>query len=274
MYISFQHNSAASFITQHSFKIYSEYLERNVCFDVYKPCLNIAPESWKLLFINDGQDLQKMSFTTLLENEYGSHALKPLLCIGVHSTSQRLMEYGVAQQPDYKGRGAKAFLYTQFIVQELYPFLMAQYGITPFNEKAFAGFSLGGLSALDIAWNHAPFFSKVGVFSGSLWWRLKAYSEGYDDDKHRIMHQQIRQANGKKPLQFFIQCGALDETEDRNNNGIIDSIDDALDLIKELYAKGYAENEITYLELSNGRHDMATWKQAFPYFLSWGWAIS
>ena len=60
------------------------------------------------------------------------------------------------------------------------------------REKAFAGFSLGGLMALDIVWKHPNQFSKAGIFSGSLWWRsIDQTEEEYDDDKHRIMQQPV-----------------------------------------------------------------------------------
>ena len=99
---------------------------------------------------------------------------------------------------------------------------------------------MGGLSALDIVWNHPDKFRKAGVFSGSLWWRsVDQTDKDYDDDKHRIMHQVIRNGVYHPGLKFFFQCGNMDETMDRNNNGIIDSIDDTLDLIKELMNKGY-----------------------------------
>jgi hypothetical protein len=62
---------------------------------------------------------------------------------------------------------------------------------------------------------------------------------------------------------------------DRNNNGIIDSIDDTLALIDELAAKGYNKTEdISYYELADGRHDVPTWAKAFPVFLEWGWGIA
>jgi hypothetical protein len=104
-----------------------------------------------------------------------------------------------------------------------------------------------------------------------LWWRSRGYQEGYDDTKHRIMHQQIKKGGFYPWLRFFFECGALDEKADRNNNGIIDAIDDTLDLIKELKRKGYDENSIKYLELEDGRHDVATWTRAFPDFLVWSW---
>ena len=66
----------------------------------------------------------------------------------------------------------------------------------------------------------------------------------------------------------------MDEVMDRNNNGIIDSIDDTLDLIKELEAKGYdPQQDIYYLEMTDGRHDIPTWSRAMPAFLQWGWGM-
>ena len=73
-------------------------------------------------------------------------------------------------------------------------------------------------------------------------------------------------------MKFFFQCGNRDETMDRNNNGIIDSIDDTMDVIKELTAKGWRpEKDIHYLEMPEGKHDIATWGKAMPEFLKWGW---
>lgn len=69
-----------------------------------------------------------------------------------------------------------------------------------------AGFSLGGLSALDLVWNHANEFSKVGIFSASLWWRRKSYEDGYDDEKDRLMHLQINKGTYHPWLQFLFNA--------------------------------------------------------------------
>jgi len=178
-------------------------------------------------------------------------------------------------RPDYKGRGNKAKNYTEFVFEELIPYIRTNYYRQGFREKAFAGFSLGALSALDIVWNHPIEFSKVGTFSGSLWWRTKDKNDKtYNDDTDRIMHQQIKNGQYYPWLKFFFECGAADEEGDRNNNGIIDSIDDTIDLIKELVAKGYDEKkDIYYMQLDDGKHDVATWARAMPEFLKWGWGI-
>ena len=147
--------------------------------------------------------------------------------------------YGVAGKPDFKKRGSKAGLYTEFIKEVLLPAVAELFPSANFENTVFAGLSLGGLSALDIAWNNPELFNKVGVFSGSFWWRSKELGKGYTD-ADRIAHAMIKHTATKPDLKFWLQTGTKDETADRNKNGIIDSIDDTIDLIKELEAKGYA----------------------------------
>ena len=260
-------------IRTENIELYSEYLERLVKIDFYLPHNFEAQTEFSLLLCNDGQDLLTMKFNLLfaeLQNE-----IKPLICAGIHCSADRKMEYGVAGLPDFKGRGAKASNYTAFILHEFLPFVSGFFKTKSFSERSYAGFSLGGLSALDIVWNHPDLFSKAGVFSGSLWWRsVDQHDKTYDDNKHRIMHQVISKGEFKRGLKFFFQCGNMDETKDRNNNGIIDSIDDTQDLIKELKKKGYSDDDLYYYEMLAGRHDVFTWAKAFPVFLKWGWGIN
>ena len=269
------HDVNLSGILVENILIESAPLQREVIVDVYLPRSVPDPSQMSLLLINDGQNMEELGLESILERMYAEKTIEPLLCVAIHASEDRKMEYGTAGEPDYKGRGVKAGLYTSFIFDELLPFLRNKYLVPSFKEKAFAGFSLGGLSALDIAWTHPSEFSRVGVFSGSLWWRnLEQEDESYSDDQHRIMHQRIREGGYYPWLKFFFQCGNMDETKDRNANGIIDSIDDTLDLIKELEAKGYdPEKDIHYLEMKDGHHDIPTWGRAMPEFLKWGWGV-
>ncbi len=255
-----------------SYSIPSAFLQREVVVDLFQPAIPGGEEDTSLLLINDGQDMKKLGLADMLAGLYRQKAIRPLFCVGIHCGEDRKNEYGTASVRDYKGRGAKAGLYTQFILSELLPFICTASGISSFRDKAFAGFSLGGLSALDMVWNHPAEFTKAGVFSGSLWWRTKALDKGYTEATDRIMHAQIRQGGYYPWLKFFFEAGTLDETEDRNNNGIIDSIDDTIGLIEELEHKGYSRHtDIRYLELKDGRHDVDTWAKAMPEFLKWGW---
>lgn len=251
--------------------IVSTFLKRKVSIDFFLPD-SYPKEGISLLLINDGQDMETLGLTDILAELYKANAIEEVLCVGIHCGEDRKNEYGTAGIPDFKGRGAKAGLYTQFIFNELLPFIHQQTGIASFKTKSFTGFSLGGLSAMDIVWNHPTEFARVGVFSGSLWWRTKALDEGYIEETDRIMHAEVRKGGYYPWLKFFFETGTQDETADRNNNGIIDSIDDTLGLIAELELKGYKGGEdIAYLELADGKHDVQTWGKAMPYFLKWGW---
>ncbi|MGZ5247828.1 MAG: alpha/beta hydrolase, partial [Flavitalea sp.] len=138
-------------------QIVSEPLERTVLVDLYFP-VNSQSDELNLLLINDGQDLVTMGFEKILEQLSVVGAIKPLLCVGIHCGEDRKNEYGVAAAPDFKGRGAKAALYQRFVLEELLPLIVEKYQVTSFRELSFAGFSLGGLSALDIVWNHPELF--------------------------------------------------------------------------------------------------------------------
>ena len=262
-------------ISIESHTILSEFLSREVLVDFYIPT-HIGQHDLSLLLINDGQDLVTMHFEEILDELYEDGAISSLLCVGIHCSKDRKNEYGTAGTLDYKGRGARAKLYNKFIFEELMPFVRSSLMIYSFKEKSFAGFSLGGLSALDMVWNYPHEFRKVGVFSGSLWWRDKDQDDlEFDENTDRIMHRQIREGGYFPWLKFFFEVGTLDEVADRNNNGIIDSIDDTISLVDELLMKGYdREKDIRVVELKNGRHDVPTWAQAFPEFLKWGWGGS
>lgn len=269
-----EQNTSEIIIEKHTLE--SEFLERIVKVDCYIPFDPTQLDNVSLLLINDGQDLVTMQFEDILEKHLTTADARPVFCVGIHCGPDRKNEYGTADVLDYKGRGAKAGLYNRFIFEELLPFLRKNYSIESFREKVFAGFSLGGLCALDIVWKHPEEFSKVGVFSGSLWWRDKDQTApDFDEVKNRIMHRHIREGFYHPWLKFFFEVGTLDETADRNNNGIIDAIDDTTSLIEELVKKGYnAARDIVYLELDEGRHDVPTWASAFPGFLRWAFSRS
>lgn len=247
----------------------SQYLKRYVIVDLYLP-LNIpVPADLSLLLINDGQDLEEMHFGKMVNELMASGQVRPIVCAGIYAGKDRKHEYGTAGITDFAGRGSKAADYSHFILEELLPFIHTHYAIEGFRKKAFCGFSLGGLSAIDMVWNNPEIFSATGVFSGSLWWRSKSIEDDYNDDTDRIMHQLIRQGEFKPGLTFYFTTGSLDESADRNNNGIIDSIDDTLDLISELETHGYKKEEIRYLNFEDGRHDVETWGRSMPGFLLW-----
>lgn len=228
-------------------------------------------EKYPLLLLNDGQDMDALKVKTIVTDLISRNEIIPIIVAGVVA-GDRLQEYGVASQKDYLKRGSKAKAYSDYLTSELLPYLIYKYPVEPSaKSRAIAGCSMGGLSAVDIAWNNPTLFEKVGAFSGSFWWRKRnSQSSFYSDQRDRIMHSEIRNGKKKDNLKFWFQTGTQDENSDRNKNGVIDSIDDTLDLIVELTKKGYRSfHDIQYYEVKDGRHNLETWSEAMPEFLKW-----
>jgi len=248
--------------------ISSLFLHREVLVSVRLPIHYNDSRVYPLLLVNDGQDFERLKINAILTDLQNNEVIEPILVVGIHAGTDRLQEYGTAHKPDYANRGSKAGGTTDFVLKELLPFLEQHYAFDNSNIS-YAGFSLGGLMALDIAWNHDAVFSKTGVFSGALWWREKALDAGYRD-ADRIMHEQIRNFPIKPNLKFWFQTGTNDETDDRDQDGIIDSIQDTLECIAELEYKGYKwGTDIAYCEVAGGEHNPETWAVAMPEFLKW-----
>lgn len=250
--------------------IKSAILKRAVTLDIFIPDNLLGNETLNLLLLNDGQDAIAFQMEETLTALYEKSKIEPLVVVAIHASENRLQEYGIAGVPDFMGRGAAANLYRDFVFRELLSYIEEQVGMPINGKKGFAGSSLGGVSAFDIAWNYADYFDLTGVFSGAFWWRGKDLKDGYTDDD-RLIHKMIRETNGHPKLKFWLMTGTADETADRNQNGIIDSIDDTIDVIKELLNKGYQRpQDIAYYEMVGGKHDVRTWSKAMPAFLCWG----
>jgi iron(III)-enterobactin esterase len=250
--------------------VHSKLLNRDVDVNLLLPDLEEG-RRYPLLLLNDGQDMSALRLKEQVENLVNEQVIEPIIVAGVVA-GDRLQEYGVANKKDYLKRGSRAKAYTQYITTELLPYLEYKYPVAlEANHHVMAGCSMGGLSAVDIVWNHPKHFEKVGAFSGSFWWRRRdSRSPFYSDHRDRIMHHEIKHGKKKDNLKFWLQTGTLDEQSDRNKNGVIDSIDDTLDLIAELTKKGYRPfHDIVYHEIENGQHNIETWADAMPVFLKW-----
>lgn len=247
----------------------SKHLDRQVQIDVYAP-QRPGSQPLPLVIFHDGQDFQQMNIRQVLIEKWQTQQLPPFLLVGIHANRRRLREYGTAGQVDYAKRGDLAPQHEQFVLQELLPFLEGGFPLAQdAAQRTIAGFSLGGLAAFDLLWRNPTVFGQVGIFSGALWWRSQAFNEA-EPDANRISHANVANGSFTPGLRFWMQAGTEDETSDRNNNGVIDAIDDTLDLIKALEEKGYRLGpDLRYVEVEEGRHAPATWAKVMPEFLEW-----
>jgi len=261
---------ACKHVKQTDDDLYSRHLQHSLKLHI----LHTPPPSdrsqYNLLIINDGQDLEKLRVKESMDSLYKAGKILPLVVIGVEA-GDRMKEYGVTDKPDYLGRGWRAGFYDAFINDELYPYAKKNSGVRKFQSVVIAGCSMGGLSAFDIAWNHPDKISKVGVFSGSFWWRDKASEDSsYSDEKNRIMITKLKASRKKPGLQYWFYAGAAEEKGDRDKDSIIDVIDDTKDIIALLEKKNVVVPEgLVYRELPAGIHEYSSWSEVFPEFLVW-----
>lgn len=257
-------------IKQQEDEIYSRHLQEHIKLTIISTPMPDNKSEMNLLLLNDGQDVEKWRVKQITDSLYKKKLIEPLLIVAIH-TGDRMQEYGVGGFPDFKNRGSRADKYDDFISNELYDFAKKKAGVRKFKSIVFAGCSLGGLSAFDIAWNHADKIDKVGVFSGSFWWRDKdTAAADYSDEKDRIMLNKIRSSRKRPKLQYWFYAGAKEENGDRDQDGVIDVIDDTKDLMDIIKNKNVcAPSDIVYTEAPEGKHEYADWSKALPGFLTW-----
>jgi enterochelin esterase-like enzyme len=221
-----------------------------------------------VLYANDGQDMEAVDLSRQLDSLQEAGAMEPTIVVAIHAT-ERVRDYGTAGTPNAQGLGDRAALYERFVLEELMPEINAKYRTAQGPAyTAIMGWSLGGLSAFDLAWRHPDQFGLAGVFSGSFWWRT---SDATVESKQasRVMHQRVRETEPKPRIRAWFETARMDENSDRDGDGVIDSIQDTEELVNELVRRGFRRGvDVVHLTVE-GKHDLGTWKRLLPEFLVW-----
>lgn len=223
-----------------------------------------------LLLALDGQTMPRWRLGETLHDLVGRGLIEPAVVVAVPASARRLDEYGTAGTLDFKQRGAQAEAFQLYLRETVLPLVRQRVtvSIDPARNGIF-GASMGGLGAFDAAWRRPDVFGCAGVFSGALWWRSDNSSPAAQQAS-RMVHRRVRETTGKPPLRLWFQAGTEDEVADRDDNGVIDAIQDTTELMDELARKGFHRGgDMEYLESRGGRHHEPTWAEALPEFLRW-----
>ncbi len=257
-------------IKENKDSIYSRHLQKHIDLEILSTPVPKDKSSFNLLLLNDGQDMEQLRVKQIVDSLYKKKLLQPLVVVAINAFD-RMQEYGVSGYPDYNNNGVSAEKYAAFVDDELIPFVKKNSGVRKFNSISIAGSSLGGLSAFDVAWDHADKIDKVGVFSGSFWYRdIDASAPSYSDDKDRLIINKIRSSRKRPHLKYWFYAGGSEETADRDKDGIIDVVDDTKDLINLIKKKNVCPpGDINYVEVKDGKHDYNSWSRVLPQFLIW-----
>ena len=152
---------------------------------VYLPPNYERAKSWAypVLYLQDGQNVfdgntsfipgQEWEVDESAEALIRCRSIRPLIIVAIYNAGEfRIDEYTHAP---HQGRGGQADLYGRFLVEELMPFIEANYRVrTEPRNVGIGGSSLGGLVALYLGMKHLDRFGKLAVMSPAVWWGDRA----------------------------------------------------------------------------------------------------
>ncbi len=211
---------------------------------------------YSVLYMHDGQNLfdgatsfipgQEWRIDETAQALIGAGKIEPLIIVGIYNAGKdRINEYTPAEDAKYK-LGGKADLYGRMLVEELKPFIDAQYRTKKdHRHTGLAGSSLGGLVSLYLALKYSNVFGRVAVVSPSVWFANK---------------QIVRYVGAlpKKPkVRIWLDIGTK---EGRTAEEAQQAVNDARLLKETLAKKGWrAGKDLTYFEAAGAEHNEGAW---------------
>ena len=255
--------------------------------------------TYPVLYVNDGQDMQAVGLEATLARLYGAGALQKLIVVAIDA-ADRASIYGLSDRAASRSLmadsrigpiGAQAHAYAEWLAKQLVPAIEHRYRArrSP-AARAVLGWSLGGLNAFDLGWQYQEVFGIVGAFSPSFWLAADR-SDGLSVQRTRLAQRMVDEGHKREGLRIWLSVGDTEETNDRDGNGVIDAVDDVLDLargysspqgetMRGLAQLGYAVDldyaahraraaDVAVLVVPGGRHNQAAWAEVLPEFLLW-----
>ncbi|HWA25128.1 MAG TPA: alpha/beta hydrolase-fold protein [Lacunisphaera sp.] len=237
---------------------------------VYLPDAEITATTPVLIAL-DGQNMGAWRLAEALAGISALGRQVAPVVVAIPAGRDRIEEYGMADTPDFAGRGKRAAEFQRFVVGTLLPAVRKRYGLG--SDPALTGImgsSLGGLAAFDLAWRHPGAVGFAGMFSGSFWWRGEDGSAAVRQAS-RLAHRMVR-ATPEPPssLRLWFSVGSKEEKDDRDGNGVIDAVQDTAELVDEVGRRGWKPGErLAYTLVDGAEHNEAAWARALPGFLAW-----
>ncbi|HEX2640308.1 MAG TPA: alpha/beta hydrolase-fold protein [Pyrinomonadaceae bacterium] len=210
---------------------------------------------YPVLYMHDGQNLVRP------EDAFGGvawavdetaqgliHAgeVEPLIIVGIYNTPARVEEYThvKAERGRMRGHGGKADEYGRMIIEELKPFIDAEYRTR--SEREFTGLggsSLGGLVSLYLGLKRPDVFSRLAVMSPSAWWA-----------NNQIIRD-VARISERLPLRIWLDIGKKEGSRIKHQ---------VRALREMLLANGWREDvDLAYFEIPDARHEESAWAARF-----------
>jgi len=253
-------SASASTLRKHE-RFHSQFLPDDRDVIVFLPPEYDAQSERKypVLYLHDGQNLFEpdTAFTKGEHWRVGETAtalieagrIEPLIIVGIANTGPRRI-HDYTPTHDRRRGGGQADGYGQLIVDELKPFIDANYRTsTDARHTAMGGSSLGGLATLYLGLKYPGVFSRLAVMSPSVWW------------DRRVILRKVREARPRPHLRLWVDIGTR---EGRYH------VDNARLLKAGLINAGWVEgDDLHYEEVPGAAHSEGSWAQRFGRVLQY-----
>jgi len=228
----------------------------------------LAGQARVIIYLPSGYDKKEKYPVLYALHGYGADEKTWLSSLGAGRTADRLIGEGrisplIIVAPyiaDSWGLNTPADRYEDFLCRELIAYVDGHYStIAARSGRYIGGISMGGATALRLAFTHQDLFGKAGGHSPALWpgevpgaMSLWVYAnEGLRDERDPLRLARTRDLQG---LQVYLDCGEQDDSEFQAGCKELDGI---------LRARGIE----TELHLSPGAHDDKYWRPMIEEYL-------
>jgi predicted alpha/beta superfamily hydrolase len=185
---------------------------------------------YPVLYMHDGQNLflgmgafGTWHADTNANNLIRFGKMRETIIVGVDNTSARLQEYSPPGCPPPGGGTALGDKYAALLIDEVKPYIDANYRtLTDAENTGALGSSMGGLISAWLGWAHSETYHRIGAMSSSF----------------QVCFP-IPSPDAKRPIRIYLDSG------DRDQQGVIGSSDGLLNTVAErdnLINDGYVFN--------------------------------
>ena len=237
---------------------HSNILNNNRDVIVYLPPVYEAHKEkrYSVLYLHDGQNLfdgatsfipgQEWRVDETAQSLIAAGSVEPLIIVGIYNTGKdRVDEYTPAPDAKYK-IGGKADLYGRMLVEELKPFIDANYRtLSDARHTGLGGSSLGGLVSLYLGLKYPDVFGLLAVVSPSVWWA------------NNYIVKYVEAERKRPPVRIWLDIGTR---EGSNAEAAQKTVVDARLLKEALIRKGWKPGkDLSYFEADGAEHNERAW---------------
>ncbi|HYZ85921.1 MAG TPA: alpha/beta hydrolase-fold protein, partial [Bryobacteraceae bacterium] len=131
-------------------------------------------------YLQDGQNLfdsstafggQEWYVDETADHLIRNGAVEPLIIVGIYNAGVHRIDEYTPSRDRHMRAGGKGHLYGRMLVEEIRPFIEAEYRVaTGPQHTALGGSSLGALVSLVLGLRYRRIFGKLAILSPSVWW--------------------------------------------------------------------------------------------------------